>query len=115
MEAKDIAYEAAKAALSKKASRLILMDLGTASDLCDMQLICSAQNNNQARAISEAIEDSLAELGLKPSIVEGQHEGNWVVMNYGPLLVHIFFDYLRDYYALERLWPKATFVPLQIS
>lgn len=108
MNSIDIAREAAAAALDKKAMRPILMDLRGQSDVCEFQFVCSGDNNRQTRAIADAIEARTKMVGAtRPLAVEGKQVGNWILMDYGSTLVHIFYDHLRDYYALEQLWPKA--------
>ena len=78
------------------------------SDLCDYQLICSADNERQTGAIASFIEDTLrTELKAKPAAIEGKTNGHWILLDYGAVNIHIFYDYLRDYYALEEIWPKA--------
>src|SRR5690606_8309635 len=109
----DIAKEAALAAIDKKAMRPVMMDLRGQSDLADVQFVCSGDNNRQTRAIAEAIEARCKQLGIRPVAVEGKQAGNWILMDYGSTLIHIFFDYLRDYYALEQLWPKAKHLDWQ--
>jgi ribosome-associated protein len=107
----DIANEAAAAAADKKALRPVLLDLRGQSDLCDFQFICSGENDRQTRAIAEAIEARCKQVGgIRPVAVEGKQSGNWILMDYGSTVVHVFFNYLRDYYALEELWPKAKFL-----
>jgi ribosome-associated protein len=111
MESIDIAREAAAAALDKKAVRPIMLDLRGVSDLCDYQFICSGENERQTRAIADAIEARCREVGgIRPVAIEGKQSGNWILLDYGSTIIHIFFSYLRDYYALEQLWPKAKFV-----
>lgn len=107
----DIAKEAAVAAAEKKATRPVLIDLRGQSDLCDYQFICSGDNERQTRAIAEAIEARCRQLGgIRPVAIEGKQSGNWVLLDYGSTIVHVFFNYLRDYYALESLWPNAKIV-----
>jgi ribosome-associated protein len=108
MNSIDVARTAVAAALDKKAMRPVLMDLRGISDLCDFQFVCSGDNNRQTKAIAEAIESACKQKGsVRPVAIEGKQAGNWIMIDYGPTIVHIFFDYLRDYYALEQLWPKA--------
>ena len=112
----DLASSAASAATDKKAIRMVLMDLKGLSDICDYQLICSGENERQTSAIADAIEKNLrSDMGIKPSSVEGKTNGHWILMDYGPVNVHIFYDYLRDYYALEQLWTKAKFIELKMN
>jgi ribosome-associated protein len=111
MDSIDITREAISAALDKKAVRPVMIDLRGVSDLCDYVFICSGENERQTRAIADAIEARCKEVGgIRPVAIEGKQSGNWILLDYGSTIVHIFFSYLRDYYALEQLWPKAKFV-----
>lgn len=112
MNGMDIAREAAAAAADKKASRPVLLDLRGLADFCDFQFICSGENDRQTRAIAEAIEERCKKNGVRPAAVEGKQTGNWITLDYGSIIIHVFFDYLRDYYALEEIWPKAKLVAL---
>jgi len=92
---------------------LVLLDLRGLSDLCDYQFICSGDNENQTRAITGAIVESLLlKLKLKPVAIEGKQTGHWILIDYGMLIVHVFYEPLRDYYKLEELWSAAKIVDL---
>lgn len=113
MDPLNFAKQAGMAAAEKKATRIIVLDLHGKSDLCHAKMICSASNDVQTRAIADAIESHCFKVaGVKPVMVEGKQNGHWIVLDYGFVIVHIFFDYLRDYYALEQLWPGAKFINL---
>jgi ribosome-associated protein len=104
----EIGQLAASAAVDKKASRISLLDVRGMTDMCDAVLICSADNERQSAAIADAIEERCRKVaGLKPYAVEGKQVGNWVLMDYGSVIVHIFMSSARDYYALDTLWPSA--------
>jgi len=112
----ELASAAANAALDKKSSRLVLMDLRGLSDICDYQLICSGDNERQTTAIANSIEKTLRnDLSVRASAIEGKSTGHWILMDYGPVNIHIFYDYLRDYYALEQVWDKAKYVAIKQS
>jgi ribosome-associated protein len=113
MQTIEIVREASQAAKDKKALRPILIDVRDVSDLCDFHLICSGENERQTRAIADAIEERCFKVsGLKPVAIEGKQTGNWIVMDYGSFLVHIFYNYLRDYYGIEQLWSRGKFTDL---
>lgn len=112
----EIAKKAAQIAADKKAKRITLIDLQGQSDLCDYQLVCSGMSDVQTKAICDAIQlDFKKSLSLMPSTIEGKTGGYWILMDYGSLNIHIFFEQVRDYYALESLWPKAKFLELSLS
>jgi ribosome-associated protein len=113
MNSLELAQEAAKAAASKKAMRPVILDLRGQSDICDFQLVCSGTNTKQTQAIASAIEDHCKTTGgLRPVAIEGKQSGNWILLDYGSTIVHIFFDELRDFYAIEEIWPKAKSLKL---
>jgi ribosome-associated protein len=108
MTSKETVDLAAKIALDKKALRVLSVNLSGQSDLCDQMLICSAQNTTQATAICDAISEELKKKhSILPLATEGRQLAQWILLDYGGAIVHIFVDQLRDYYALERIWPKA--------
>jgi ribosome-associated protein len=115
MESLDLAKSAATAAADKKATRPVLLDLRGHSDICDFQFICSGSNNKQTVAIAAEIESRFRKAGVKAAGIEGKQSGNWILMDYGNTLIHIFFEDLRDYYAMESLWPDAKYIQLQDS
>ncbi len=113
MELITLAHHAVEAAQSKKAKRLVLMDLQNQSDMCRFQFVCSGENNIHAKAIAGAIDDVLrVEHGIKPVRIEGKSSGHWILLDYNGVLVHVFFDYIRDYYAVESIWPNAKILDL---
>ncbi len=108
MNSQDLVKLIAAAALEKKATRVIAQNLEGKSSLCDYQIVISGSNERQTQAIATHIEDQLREKKVaKPFAVEGKQTGHWILMDYDGVLVHIFLDSIRDFYAMERLWPNA--------
>lgn len=100
--------DAVRAAFSKKASRVVLLDLREADAFTDFFVICSGQNARQVSAIVDAIEDVLRKTAQrKPSHVEGYGGSDWVLLDYFDFIVHVFTPETREFYALERLWGSA--------
>ncbi len=112
MEADEIALTAAQIAKSKKATRVVVLDLKGQSDVCSHIMICSAQNDRQAKAIADAIDAEIKSKNVKALAIEGKQSGQWVLIDFGSTIVHIFLDQIRDYYALEKLFPEAEFLPV---
>lgn len=80
-------------------------DLSEMDKLYDYTLIASATSTKQAQALAMNIKEAVnEEYGLKPFGIEGKEDGRWVILDYGALLVHIFYDYVRHEYHLEQLW-----------
>jgi ribosome-associated protein len=104
---------ALRAAESKKASDSLVLDLREVSSLADYFFICSASNQRQAQAIWDEIAKLMKEQrGDRAISVEGYGSGEWILGDFGDLIVHIFTPEKRVYYDLERLWRHAGKVPL---
>lgn len=96
-----------QAALGKKAKNLVLLDVRRLTSLADVFLICHGTSNRQVSAIAEHIQRDLKNQGIKPLSVDGLKEGHWVLMDYGHVVVHVFFESTRSHYDLEGLWSDA--------
>jgi ribosome-associated protein len=106
---------AARAAESKKAEDLLVLDLREITSFTDFFVICSVSNPRQGHAVSDEIHKQLKSHGELPVSVEGYDSAEWVLMDYGDFLVHIFSETARSYYALERLWGHARTVDLAVQ
>ncbi len=105
---REIAIRAARAADEKKAENVVVLDMADLTVFTDYFVICSGATNAQVRAIIEAVDKSLAEVGLHPLRREGDHTSRWALMDYGGVVVHVFHHVERDYYDLEGLWESAA-------
>jgi len=105
--ADDLAREGVAAALEKKASDLLVLNLSEISSFADYFVICSAGSDRQAHAIADAVEERLRTLGRRPISVEGYAAARWILLDYGEILFHVFLEESRRFYALERLWGDA--------
>ena len=101
-------WEAAvQAAQSRKAEDILVLDIQAVSSLTDKFVLCTGANPKQVQAISGAIEEDLRAQGARPLGIEGYANTEWILMDYGDLVVHIFSPAAREYYALDRLWRGA--------
>ena len=98
---------AGQAADSKKAINLRILDLREVTSFTDFFLICSATNPRQGQAIADEVGRQLSESGELPVSMEGYSSAEWILMDYGDFIVHIFSENARQYYDLERLWRHA--------
>ena len=99
--------EAVAAAEDRKAVDLKVLHLGQISDFTEYFVLCSGTSERQVQAIADAVEERLRAEGVRPLHVEGYNRGQWVLLDYGDLVVHIFQEEIRRFYALERLWGDA--------
>lgn len=95
------------AALDKKASDVVVLDLRGTPAFTDFFLLCSGNNQRQVQAIAEAIEAALRAVRLRPSHVEGYDRADWILMDFFTFVVHVFTPQTRAFYSLERLWGDA--------
>ena len=110
MESMELALKICKAASDKKAANIITMDMRGVMFSTDYFVICNAQTSTQVRAIADSIEDELAKEEIQLGHREGYHEGEWILLDYGDVVAHIFKTENRDYYALEKLWGDTEIV-----
>ena len=104
----ELAMLIADAASDKKARDIVLMNMEGLTPATDYFVVCSAGSTTQVRAIADSIEDKLQEEeGIEFLHKEGYREGEWVLMDYGDCVAHIFLQDSREYYSLETLWGDA--------
>ncbi len=101
---------AVEAADSKQAKDIKVLDLREITSFADFFVVCSGANSRQIQAIADEIETQLKEIGEYPLSVEGYQNAEWVLLDYGDYLIHIFTEKARQYYDLERLWRDAKVV-----
>lgn len=106
IEPKTLALDAARAAQDKKGQNLTIIDLQDASAYTDMLVIATAYSDRQTQAIADSVQSVLRqEYGLRPIHAEGQ--GAWILLDYGDIVVHVFHEDARAFYALDQLWADA--------
>jgi ribosome-associated protein len=96
-----------KAALGKKARNPVLLDVSRLTSLADAFLICHGTSNRQVSAIADHIRRRLKKQGIKALSIDGAKEGQWVLMDYGHVVIHVFYESTRSFYNLEELWSDA--------
>jgi ribosome-associated protein len=108
----QLATAAAEAASDKLATDVVALDVSGQLVITDVFVVASAPNDRQVRAIVDAVEERLRDLGAKPVRREGEKDGRWVLLDYADVVVHVQHAQEREYYALERLWKDCPVVPL---
>ena len=97
------------AAISKKAQDPVILDLRPLTPFTDYFYICHGESLRQNQAIAEAVQEALDRAGLKPYRVEGLESGEWILIDVGAVVIHVFLTRAkRDFYSLERLWADAS-------
>jgi ribosome-associated protein len=98
---------AVRAALEKKATDVVVLDLRHTPAFTDFFVLCSGQNQRQVKAIADSVEEALRGVKIRPAHVEGYDRSEWVLMDFFSFIVHVFSPHTREFYALERLWGDA--------
>lgn len=103
-QSKKMAKIAVEALEDKKAENLTILDISTISTIADYFIIADGSNTNQVKAMIDNVEEALGKEGFSPKQIEGYQTANWVLMDYGNLIIHIFDSENRLFYDLERIW-----------
>lgn len=103
---------AASAASEKLGENLVALDVSEPFALAEVFLMVSAKNDRQVLAISDAIQDALQKIGVKPRFTEGREAARWILLDFGDLVVHVMHETEREFYSLERLWRDCPVVPV---
>jgi ribosome-associated protein len=114
-EAIEMAAVAARAAASKLAEDVVVIDVSGQLVITDCFVIASASNERQVNAIVDEVEEKMRRAGYKPARREGAREGRWTLLDYVDIVVHIQHQDERNYYALDRLWGDCPVLPVDLS
>ncbi len=96
-----------RAALDKKACDLVVLEVSEFTSIADYFIVCSGRSDRQVQSIAQGLEDAGSEAGVKPFAVEGTQRGHWVLMDFSDVIVHIFYEPVRQFYDLDGLWGHA--------
>ena len=96
-----------KAILDRKASNVVVLDVADLTSYADVFIICSGRSNRQVSAIADFIKTDLKKHKIKPLSIEGTKDGHWVLLDYGHVIIHVFYEPVREFYDLEGLWSDA--------
>ncbi|HUK39497.1 MAG TPA: ribosome silencing factor [Candidatus Acidoferrales bacterium] len=100
----------ARSALEKKALDLVVLEVRELTSIADYFILCSGRSDRQVQSIAQGIEENDGR--VSPRSVEGASRGHWVLMDFSDVIVHIFYEPVRDFYDLEGLWGDAPRIDL---
>jgi len=95
------------AALEKKAKNIIILNMQKVTSFADYSIVCSGTSDRQVQSIAQAIEENMKKNGFLPLGIEGERTAQWILMDYADIIVHVFYEPVRDFYDMERLWSDA--------
>lgn len=110
MDSKKTAKRAYEFLDEKKAIDIKIIDISNISVIADYFIIAGANNERQVKALADNVEEMLGKEGIEPKHIEGYQSANWVLMDYGDIIIHIFNQEQRLFYDLERIWTDGKFV-----
>ena len=99
-------------ALEKKACDLVVLDVHEHTSIADYFIVCSGRSDRQVQSIAQGLEENSLDEGFKPFAVEGMNRGHWVLMDFSDVIVHIFYEPVREFYDLDGLWGHAPLAKL---
>ena len=102
-----------KAIMDRKAMDVVVLDVQKLTTFADAFIICSGRSNRQVMALAEHVQVEMKKHGIKPINVEGKKEGLWILMDYGHVVIHIFYESIREVFDLEGLWTEAERIPVE--
>lgn len=114
-EAITMAEVAARAAASKIAEDVVVIDVSGQLVITDCFVLASGANDRQVNAIVDEVEEKMRVAGHKPARREGTREGRWTLLDYVDIVVHIQHQDERNFYALDRLWRDCPVVPVDLD
>ena len=110
MDSKELVETVVKAADSKRAEEIVALDVANVSLLADYFVIMQANSERQVKAIADEIEEKVAAAGVQVRDIEGKNAANWVLLDFGDVVVHVFRTETRRFYNLVKLWAEAPLV-----
>ena len=104
-----------QAVSSRKATDIVTLEIAPLTSIADYFIVCSGHSNRQVSAIADYVIADLKAQGIRPLSVEGLKEGHWVLIDYGHIVIHIFYTSVRSVYDLEGLWADARRVVCELK
>ncbi len=95
------------AALERKATGLTILRVRELTSVADYFILCSGSSDRQVQATAAFIRERLKRAGIMPLGIEGEQSGRWILMDYGDIVVHIFYEPVREFYDIDSLWSEA--------
>lgn len=110
LTSREVALAAIEALEDKKGEDIRIIDISEVSILADYFIIASGNNRNQVQALCDNVEEKLGRMGVVQKQIEGYDNGNWILVDYRDIVIHIFDKENRLFYDLERIWRDGKFI-----
>ena len=112
LTSKELVEIAVKALDSRRGRDIRVLHTEDQTTLADYFVICNGSSNTQVRALAEAVEFAMSQAGEEPHHIEGHQGGEWTLLDYSAVVIHVFTEQGREFYSLERLWSDAESVDI---
>ncbi|MBP3272074.1 MAG: ribosome silencing factor [Ruminococcus sp.] len=109
---KEVLKTIVKALDSKRAEDIMAVGIRDLTIIADYFVIANGTSTTQTKALADSVEYELKKLGLEPARTEGYAQANWIILDYGDIIVHVFYKETRDFYNLEKLWSDGVNVDI---
>jgi ribosome-associated protein len=113
LTSEELVELAARTLVANKGQEPLILDVRGLSSLWDYFIICSGGSKRHVQALAQHLQEALGQAGMKPMGVEGLEDGQWVLLDYVDVVIHLFIQPLREFYDLEGLWVEATRLPVK--
>ncbi|MEE3332705.1 MAG: ribosome silencing factor [Ruminococcus sp.] len=113
MTIKEQALEIVKALNSKLGLDIKLIEISDVTVLADYMVIATGRSSTQVKALADEVEFKLSEKGVEPSHIEGHRSNSWILLDYTDIIVNVFDEEARDFYALDRLWQDGKEIDIE--
>lgn len=115
MDPRQLVLQCVNAALDRKAEDLVILSVKDISSFADYFVICSGTSDRQIQSLADHIGQKLKKAGVFPLGIEGERSGSWILMDYGDVVLHIFYKPVREFYDIEGLWSDAPRMTIEES
>jgi ribosome-associated protein len=113
LESYELARVVAEAALAMKAENVVIIKVGELVNYTDYFVIASGRSTRQAQSIAENIDQAIRAHASRPLGVEGERDGNWILIDWGGVIAHVFYHPVREFYEIEKLWGGGEVVEVR--
>jgi ribosome-associated protein len=113
LTSEELVELAARTLVANKGEEPLILDVRGLSSLWDYFIICSGGSRRHVQALAQHLQEALGQAGVKPMGVEGLEDGQWVLLDYVDVVIHLFIKPLREFYDLEGLWVEAARLPVK--
>lgn len=115
MENKAIHLEAVKALDDRKGNNIKVLDVQGLTSIADYFVIATGTSTKHATSLAESVEEELSALGIEPTHKEGHRSGDWILLDYLDVIVHVFTEETREFYKLEKMWKDAKILDVAVD